>query len=108
VPYKLCPTCKTLVPSRRYREHRRTAHGRPGSPPGWKKLRAKIIARDGGHCAQCPRIDSLSVHHIDGNPFNDAESNLSTRCPDHHPLYARWAMQDQKRRITDERVLPPH
>lgn len=49
----------------------------------WKKLRLKILKRDNYTCRYCGfRTEKWQiVHHIDGNPNNNNESNLETICP---------------------------
>jgi len=49
----------------------------------WKKLRLKILKRDNYKCQYCGfRVEKWQiVHHIDGNPNNNDESNLETICP---------------------------
>lgn len=49
----------------------------------WKKLRLKILKRDNYTCQYCEFKSEKwqIVHHIDGNPNNNNESNLETICP---------------------------
>ncbi|MFH1638092.1 MAG: helix-turn-helix domain-containing protein [Candidatus Woesearchaeota archaeon] len=49
----------------------------------WKDLRLKILKRDGYCCQYCGfRAEKWQiVHHMDGNPNNNDESNLETICP---------------------------
>jgi hypothetical protein len=49
----------------------------------WRALRLKILNRDKFVCRYCDfKADKWQiVHHIDGNPNNNAESNLETICP---------------------------
>ena len=49
----------------------------------WKKLRLKILKQDDYTCKYCGfRAEKWQiVHHIDGNPNNNDESNLETICP---------------------------
>ena len=52
----------------------------------WKKIRESILARDGYQCNRCKSTNFLHVHHIDGDPTNDAEDNLITLCERCHRL----------------------
>lgn len=49
----------------------------------WRALRYKILVRDNFVCQYCGfRAEKWQiVHHIDGNPNNNDESNLETICP---------------------------
>lgn len=58
--------------------------------PGWKRIARKIRKRDNYTCQICksqfPKSSKLlHVHHIDGNKFNNDESNLVTVCATCHP-----------------------
>lgn len=48
----------------------------------WKKLRLEILKRDNYTCQYCRfRAEKWQiVHHIDGNPNNNEETNLETIC----------------------------
>lgn len=55
-----------------------------------------LFCRDDFQCQKCKKIDRpkkpytmfsytlLSIHHIDGDKFNDVDSNLITLCDDCH------------------------
>ena len=49
----------------------------------WRKLRLKILARDNYTCQYCGFSAKKwqIVHHIDGNPNNNEDTNLETICP---------------------------
>lgn len=53
--------------------------------PGWNRLRAQAIRRDGG-CVVCGATERLEVHHVipaaEGGP--NVLANLETRCSRHH------------------------
>lgn len=65
---------------------RQTKEQAYGSFGDWMKLRAAIIARDGGKCRRCGSTEHLQVDHIrpvsrGGRPV---PSNLWTLCAFHH------------------------
>lgn len=61
-----------------------------------QRLRRKVIARDGGMCVVCQYSEALEVHHIDGNPRNNAMTNLETRCQTCH-LEAEAAIRQARK-----------
>lgn len=57
----------------------------------WKKIKDKIINRDGNKCTKCGKTEKLCVHHIDmsgdqlhQSTANNKEDNLITLCPSCH------------------------
>jgi 5-methylcytosine-specific restriction endonuclease McrA len=48
----------------------------------YKKLTARVLARDGWRCQSCGRMSDLHVHHIEsrGRLGSDREENLITLC----------------------------
>lgn len=46
----------------------------------WKRLRDRIIEREGGRCAVCGSGEHLHVHHIDGDATRDDPDNLVALC----------------------------
>lgn len=46
----------------------------------WKRLRNKILDRDGGRCVVCGSREHLHVHHIDGDATHDDQGNLVALC----------------------------
>ncbi len=48
--------------------------------PAWKKLRDKVLLRDGNACAICSGTEMLHIHHSDGDNTNDEPENLITLC----------------------------
>jgi len=84
VPRRPCLKCGQLVEGASYCHlHRGT--GARGSTRAWRKLRAAVIARDGG-CVVCGVAGPLEVHHV--LPMwrggTDHPSNLEARCHAHH------------------------
>lgn len=88
---KICPRCRRSVPREDYsehqRSHRRSNHHHRVGNASWRRLRERVIRRDGGKCTYpgCEETEDLEVHHVDLNSENDADENLLTRCHDHHP-----------------------
>jgi len=62
----------------------RKPSGRTGSNHEWRRLRARILARDRHACTRCGADQRLEVHHANGNWHNDAPSNLVTLCGSWH------------------------
>lgn len=54
----------------------------------WKQIRLRILNRDDYTCAYCGyRAEKYQhVHHIDGNPKNNDDTNLEVICPDCHKV----------------------
>ena len=48
--------------------------------PAWKKLRDRVLQRDGNACAICSGTEALHIHHHDGDNTNDDPGNLVTLC----------------------------
>ena len=55
-------------------------------PSGWKRLRKKVLHRDGHACVNCGSVGELHVHHIVPRSCNGANemSNLVTVCANCH------------------------
>jgi 5-methylcytosine-specific restriction endonuclease McrA len=55
-----------------------------GTTPAWRKLRAQILARDGGRCQiELPDIctrEATHVHHMRGKAFGDDPRWLIASC----------------------------
>jgi len=49
-----------------------------------KRLSLAIIERDNHRCKLCGSLESLIVHHIDGNCFNNDPLNMLTLCKQCH------------------------
>lgn len=49
----------------------------------WEKLASEILKRDNDTCVYCDfeATEWQAVNHTDGNPDNNARSNLATVCP---------------------------
>jgi 5-methylcytosine-specific restriction endonuclease McrA len=72
-----CPSCRF--------KHRvaRFAEGLTGSRPDTpeiRRLRRRVIKRDGRKCVQCGSRELLEVHHRNGNANDNRQSNLVTLC----------------------------
>jgi 5-methylcytosine-specific restriction endonuclease McrA len=52
-------------------------------PSNRRSVRVRIHIRD-RKCRECGTEQLLHVHHIDGNPRNNDESNLILLCEEHH------------------------
>jgi 5-methylcytosine-specific restriction endonuclease McrA len=80
-----CPEHAVVFEAERYA---RGATGRRRDTPEWRRLRKRIKSRDRWRCARCGARERigiwLDVHHIDGNPNNNALSNLVTLCKTCH------------------------
>lgn len=89
MPAKLCHICSAVVPVKdwpaHHRRHRDASSERKGGSRPWRRLRARIIERDGGKCVVCGSTENLEVDHKDGNWRNNAPENLRTVCFDHNP-----------------------
>src|SRR5215211_7088796 len=84
MPVRPCLACGALTREGSYcSAHRGT--GARGSTWRWRKLRAAVIARDGG-CVVCGATDALEVHHLVPMWQGGADSldNLEVRCHSHH------------------------
>jgi 5-methylcytosine-specific restriction endonuclease McrA len=44
------------------------------------KLRRVILRAYNAHCAMCDRLESVEIHHIDGNRSNSSPKNLIPLC----------------------------
>lgn len=66
--------------------------GRRGTSAEWAKIRERALNRDDRKCVRCAvpehleRVQSrsLTVHHVDGNPSNNALSNVISLCVECH------------------------
>lgn len=61
-----------------------SAPGRPG-PRAVARLRAQLIAKFGERCAVCLATERLEVHHVNGDPSDNALRNVELRCAAHNP-----------------------
>jgi len=73
---------KKLYPSFANPENWRDGSEEEISKKEWRTLRLKILQRDNYTCQYCGfKAEKWQiVHHIDGNPKNNEESNLETIC----------------------------
>jgi 5-methylcytosine-specific restriction endonuclease McrA len=68
---------------------------RPQYPNDWAAIATAIKARAGWRCEHCHHPHdpdagyTLTVHHIDGNPFNNDPSNTRALCQRCHLRAAR-------------------
>ncbi len=95
-PTRLCavPHCSNLTTSSRCSAHRlKQLHGRDGSTRRWRKLRARVLRRDGHQCThvdehgnRCPVTTGVEVDHVIPLAHGGADhlANLRTLCPQHH------------------------
>lgn len=88
--------CRTHRSTELRRRKKAGLTGKRGSTAEWRALRARIITRDGDRCIDCgkhaldlPMGERLEVDHEDGDPSNNAETNLGTRCTSCHQKVER-------------------
>ena len=66
----------------------------------WRSIRKRILKRDDYTCAYCGYRSEKrqNVHHIDGNPKNNDDSNLEVVCPDCHKVMhaGLWSLEDER------------
>ena len=80
-----CINCGTLFPSGSY-----CGRCRPDYAPErlrgrrWMRKRATVFRRCGYWCERCGDRVAVEVHHIDGDPGNNAMDNLLGVCHDCH------------------------
>lgn len=98
---RACTKCGRLSPESRCAEHR--PKPRRGSTRAWRKVRAKVLERDGYICNYCGDVEANEVDHVipvdEGG--NDDETNLVAACgfcnrskhagsvPGHKPAHLR-------------------
>lgn len=61
--------------------------------PTYSALLKRALPFRESTCGQCGGQDNLQIHHIDGNPANNARSNLMTLCASCH---AKWHWDNGK------------
>jgi len=92
-PMRPCLGCGHMIPvsekQSRCIECRKTRWGlgftgERGSRGNWRGVRHRALLRDGFQCRDCPEREHLAVHHVDGDPRNDALDNLIVLCPTCH------------------------
>ena len=60
-----------------------------GYDTGWRKARVEALKRFDFICQRCGRR-AVMVHHVDGNPENNDQSNLMPLCrQDHERIHGR-------------------
>lgn len=99
---RLCSYCKVLVEAKGYdqhmQRHRFQQRERPGSTRAWRKLRQRVLERDGHRCRACGATSRLEIHHISGDWSDNRPENLITVCFDHNPrgptTGQRWPGRD--------------
>ena len=82
----------------------RSPSARVVGTPRWRRLRAKILDRDGYRCSRCGRAGKLEVDHVKpvscgGAPFDPL--NLQALCRRCH--FAKTATENLRR----PRAIPP-
>lgn len=61
------------------------AREQPYCAKAFREMRRLVLARDQHSCVFCGETNKkLHVHHLDGNPTNNAAANLVTLCALHH------------------------
>ena len=84
---------------RRYDAQRASA-ARRGYDARWRRVRAMVLARE-PRCRDCAAVGRLTlateVHHLDGNPRNNALDNLMPLCK---PCHSRRTLRDIRDRKT--------
>jgi 5-methylcytosine-specific restriction endonuclease McrA len=89
------PGCGKLTDGGSYcPEHKREGFSRGrtgarGTTAKWRRLRTKILERDGHRCVYCHTDVALEVHHVNGDPTDDRETNLETVCKNCHRKHHR-------------------
>ncbi len=81
--------------------HYRPFEGTAPMEPGWPKVRAAVLARDGGRCTRCG-APAAEVHHLTprAEGGTDDPANLTSLCGDcHHRITGK---QVAARRATQE------
>ena len=91
-PSRPCLTCNRLTTNgSRCPEHAHLSTGARGSTSAWRRVRAAVIARDGGACVDCAATGvRLEVHHVTPKRHGgtDDPTNLVSLC---HPCHANAA-----------------
>ena len=77
--HRLCPLCGEVITAAEFGRHKR-ARGDLRGTRAWRRLRAQVLARDGRRCVVCGAAEGLEIHHVDGDPRNNAPGNLKTVC----------------------------
>ena len=75
-------------------------------PESYRRLRNKILDRDGWRCQHCGTLENLQVHHIQsrGRLGNDEEGNLITLCVDcHRKFHNRNSQTPKQQRVARDR-----
>lgn len=84
-----------------------------------RALKYKLLVEANHSCTICGR-SGVQIHHIDGNPANNAEDNLIVLCPAHHDEAEKSksskgisanltpeVLREYKRRLKAGHRLPP-
>lgn len=84
---------------RRAHDARRPSAARRGYDARWRRVRAMVLARE-PRCRDCAAAGRVTlaneVHHIDGNPRNNALDNLMPLCKPCHSRRTLREMRDRK------------
>jgi|SRR6185312_7183518 len=94
---RLCPKCGTAYPQAgecpNAAEHRKALNARRNTRPQvrfwqsreWRRVRARVIERDGGQCVRCGSRENLTVHHVSYEAPTDPRTceTLCRKCHGH-------------------------
>jgi len=87
MPKRACLICGRLSEASRCPAHagpwaQRSPSSRATARPGWNRLRALALMRDGSRCVRCGATEGLAAHHVvpvaEGGTM--ALDNLTTLC----------------------------
>lgn len=69
-------------------------------------LRRKVFVKSGHQCSIpfCGEKSDLEVHHINGNPSDNRESNLIVLCPNHHAMADRGRIDRKSCKAYNDRL----
>ena len=65
--------------------------------------RESIFEIKGRQCFTCGKLEDLQIHHIDGNPRNNAEENLEVNCYTCHKKIHKKQSKTYQRRFKNDK-----